>query len=336
MAAVRNEFQVGLFVIVGLVLFLGSLFAIGSERQIFGTKEHYTTYFSDIKGLNEGAPIRIGGITIGKVGTIEFVPRTVRKNVRVALEVDSEFTNYLKTDTTINLGTQGLLGDKFINISLGVAPQNMPLGQEIPSVESPELSEMADKTAELVSKMTTTVEDIDLVFKELNKKGIGELVDSLGAMHSFIDTMNNSKGLLSSVVNSKELSNNVESIAKNLRQVSSTLTTGKGLLPKLLNDPSGEDIITTLKETTSSLRDTSKAVHALLPGGDDSKGKESIIASLANLTKNLEQVSMSLSKGEGTLGALIMDSTLYDNAIEITDKAKRNVILREAVRQSLK
>jgi len=51
--------------------------------------------------------------------------------------------------------------------------------------------------------------------------------------------------------------------------------------------------------------------------------------------QNLKQASAALAKGSGTLGALLMDSRLYDNLIEVTDDAKRSLILRQAIRSSL-
>jgi phospholipid/cholesterol/gamma-HCH transport system substrate-binding protein len=332
MANIRNEFQVGLFVLTGLVLFLGSLFAIGSERQIFGVKEQFTTYFTDIKGLNSGAPIRLGGITIGKVGHIEFVPRVSKKNIKVELKIDQSFTSHLKVDTTASLGTQGLLGDKFIHIGLGVEPENLGIGSEIESIETPDISEMTDKATELVAKVTSTVDNINSVFVDIKDKGVVSLLDSLDSLKTFLSNIENGDGIFASLINSKDMSKDLKDITKNIRQVSDDLINGQGLLPKLMRDKSGGDILTTLNETARQLRTVSEAIARLVPAGGDA----SALDSLSKVARNLEEISTAISQGQGTLGALLMDSSLYDNAVEITDDAKRNIILRQAIRQTLK
>jgi phospholipid/cholesterol/gamma-HCH transport system substrate-binding protein len=332
MANIRNEFQVGLFMIIGLILFLGSLFAIGSERQIFGVKEEFSTFFTDIKGLNSGAPIRLGGITIGKVGHIEFEPRVSKKNIKVVLKIDQTFTSHLKVDTTASLGTQGLLGDKFIHIGLGVKPENLTIGSEIESIETPDLSEMADKATELVAKVTSTVDNINGVFVEIRDKGVVTLLESLESLKTFLIEMEHGDGIVASLISSKDMSKDLKEITKNIRQVSDDLINGQGLLPRLMRDKSGGDILTTLNETTRQLRTVSEAIANLIPAGGDA----STLESLSKVAKNLEEISTAISQGQGTLGALLMDSSLYDNAVEITDDAKRNVILRQAIRQTLK
>jgi len=332
MPNVRNEFQVGFFVLVGLVLFLGSLFAIGSERQIFGIKDQFITFFTDIKGLNPGAPIRLGGITIGKVGDVEFIPRISKKNIKVELHIDQEYTSHLKVDTTAALGTQGLLGDKFIHIGLGVKPENLSPGAEIESLETPDLSEIADKATELVVKATSTIDNINDLFVEIKDKGVADLLDGLNSMKTFLSNIEQGNGIVASLINSREMSKDIIDITKNVRQVSQDLISGQGLIPKLLRDKSGGDILTTLHETAQQLRSVAQTITSLMP-----KGKEtSALESLSKVAKNLEEISTAISEGQGTLGALLMDSSLYDNAVEITDDAKRNIILRQAIRHTLK
>src|SRR5690606_40323182 len=57
---------------------------------------------------------------------------------------------------------------------------------------------------------------------------------------------------------------------------------------------------------------------------------DDIVAKLNRTASNLEKASKALSEGEGTLGALLVDAQLYNNAVEITDGAKRSFLLKEA------
>src|SRR5690606_4913443 len=69
--------------------------------------------------------------------------------------------------------------------------------------------------------------------------------------------------------------------------------------------------------------------------GESPEGVDEILARLSNTAKNLEIASEALAQGGGTLGALLVDSSLYDNLVEVTDGAKRSYILRSAIRRSL-
>ena len=61
-----------------------------------------------------------------------------------------------------------------------------------------------------------------------------------------------------------------------------------------------------------------------------------LVQNLHEVTADLKSASRALAHGEGTLGALLVDSQLYDNLIEVTDGAKRSFLLREAIRSTLK
>ena len=75
-------------------------------------------------------------------------------------------------------------------------------------------------------------------------------------------------------------------------------------------------------------------LHGLIYGEETGElGKMSKL--LNRILENLDKASTSLAKGSGTLGALLMDSTLYDNMIEVTDDAKRSLLLRSAIRSTL-
>ena len=62
---------------------------------------------------------------------------------------------------------------------------------------------------------------------------------------------------------------------------------------------------------------------------------DGVAKKISQTVDNIHQACESLAKGSGTLGALLVDSSLYDNLVEVTDGAKRSFILRQAIRSSL-
>ena len=91
-----NELQAGLFVTFGVFLFIIIVWMLGQDRQIFERQEHYTATFKDVQGLSEGAPIRLGGITVGRVDKIGFSKNITDPLIYVDLLVSSKYLERIR------------------------------------------------------------------------------------------------------------------------------------------------------------------------------------------------------------------------------------------------
>ena len=125
----RLEFAVGAF----LLLALGSLLvlAIASTNGKFGFGE--STYslkarFTNLGQLRPMAPVKIGGVPIGKVASIELDPQKL--DAVVVLDIDRRYKD-LSVDTTASILTGGLLGESYIGLQPGGDPTVLKPGDEI-------------------------------------------------------------------------------------------------------------------------------------------------------------------------------------------------------------
>jgi phospholipid/cholesterol/gamma-HCH transport system substrate-binding protein len=340
MSGIRNEFQVGIFVVVIVSLFIGSLYVMGSERQIFSDKTIYRTFFSDVKGLHNGAPIRLGGISIGRVSDIHFSMRTYdKKNIQVLLEIDREYGKYIREGIIASLATQGLLGDRFLRIDIKSESGKLLLPAAIiPSDESDGITEIGSQVVPLVDRVSNVINKIDAIATKIDDSGVANLNRSLSKIDKIVTAVESGNGIVTKLIKSKDSAKNFDELISNLNFITTKLRTDKSMIETLFNQKEGKEITTSFKETLKSLNETSKYTMLLFKklSSSEIEGKKSIIDSLQKTANNLEVASTSLVQGRGTLGALLMDSSLYDNTVEITDTAKRNVILREAIRQSIK
>jgi phospholipid/cholesterol/gamma-HCH transport system substrate-binding protein len=349
----RNELSVGIFVLIALGLFVGSIFIIGSERQVFSDKVSFFSYYTNVKGLNTGAPVRLGGITIGKVGAITFDEQGMRiddsvRHVKVTIEIDEESQHLIRSDAHSTIETQGLLGDRFVSISFGGSSNRMEPQSIIPAKESLDIGEVVETVASTLTTASETVEDLSDIVSRVEKEGIDPLVASLRSLSTVIDTAKEGQGVFSKLLNSQELSDDIVASVKNIRAVSEALRTGEGFLPALLFKKGGKNAAIDLETTLRNLSEASasiKEVSTQIQHGDGvlsellfnrQKTEESLSMSLANSVQNIETITNSLVQGKGTLGALLMDASLYENSVEITDSAKRSFIVREAISQTLK
>jgi len=125
----RLEFAVGAFLLLSLASLL--VLAIASTNGKFGFGEDTYTLkarFSNLGQLRPMAPVKIGGVPIGKVSTIELDPK--RLDAVVVLEIDSRYKD-LPIDTSASILTGGLLGESFVGLQPGGDPETLKAGEEI-------------------------------------------------------------------------------------------------------------------------------------------------------------------------------------------------------------
>lgn len=115
--SIKYEFWVGLFVLLGFaaLVFLGLRVA---NVQGFSSEKTYTLYatFDNIGGLKARAPIKVGGVVVGRVAEIKLDPQTYTP--KVSLTIKEEFNNIPDT-SSLSIKTAGLLGEQYIALNVG-------------------------------------------------------------------------------------------------------------------------------------------------------------------------------------------------------------------------
>jgi len=121
-----SDLRVGLLVLAGLFLLAVTVFYVTGGPGVFSPKYRLVTYLSEVSGLTIGAPVRLDGVEIGNVDSIRMTPRPATgkfdrsRSVEVVMRVDKRFQNEILTDSTVSLVTEGLLGNRYVNITRGV------------------------------------------------------------------------------------------------------------------------------------------------------------------------------------------------------------------------
>jgi phospholipid/cholesterol/gamma-HCH transport system substrate-binding protein len=156
-----RQVRVGSLIIVSLALLAYAVYRVGSTLDIFARRYEVTTIVPSALGLREGAAVTLAGQRIGQVRRIEFIPvgqKVGDNNLRVVLGIAHEVRDQVRTDSRAYLRTQGLLGDKFVDISPGTpAGRVLQPGDTITAGRSLDLDEFIMQASEALEQATGIV-----------------------------------------------------------------------------------------------------------------------------------------------------------------------------------
>ena len=252
-----KQAKVGAFLAIGLIVLLGSIFTLGSNKSFFQEVFIIKAYFDSVQGLNKGSMVSLSGVKVGNVDQIEF--DTERNAVQVKIRVDAIFKNRIRKDSRIELRTQGALGDKFLFITPGT-----------------KIDEFLQHENEIAADYGNDILAV------LNKRG--------NESEKIFDAISDFQKLLHSI-------------------------TAQNKIPSL---------IAKLDSTAGHLSEASQRLNATLKNG-----------SLDRSAVKLEKIIDKIDKGEGTLGALINDRSVFDRVKSILGAGQKNQQIKKIFKSSV-
>jgi phospholipid/cholesterol/gamma-HCH transport system substrate-binding protein len=138
-----TTFRVGVFVVLALLFLSIGIFLIGDKDFMFSPTYRLKADFENVGGLNNGADVRVGGIHQGTVKEIDL-PAQPDGKVTVVMNLRSPTRNIIKKDSRASIKTEGLLGDKYVEISFGSSKAEAVGSNDTIASETPkDMSEQA-------------------------------------------------------------------------------------------------------------------------------------------------------------------------------------------------
>ena len=205
----KFKIRLGLFIIVGFLIFIAAVFIIGKQKNLFDPVFKISTTFYNVSGLQVGNMVRFSGINVGTVDNIIIINDST---VQVDMLVRQNIQKFIKSDSEVGIGSEGIIGDRILIISQGSNNEVMVQdGEELLSSEPIE-------TDQIIASLEITAHQAEIITTELaqimtsinsGKGTIGKLIHDPTIANDLGKTMDNLKA------SSKGLEENMEAAKSN-------------------------------------------------------------------------------------------------------------------------
>jgi phospholipid/cholesterol/gamma-HCH transport system substrate-binding protein len=314
----------------------------------------YHMYFENVEGLKIDSPVWVGGLEVGRVSGIDFLSDVEDPRIDVKIELARRFSNRVRADSVARITGRGVLGDKAIDISMGSAKTPaIPPGGEIQIGSSGELTTLLKNGGEVLENAVAITKDLRRTVAAYSDPALkDDVAATLASFRSIFGRVEKGPGAAHALIYDKQTAEDTQALVARLGNVATRVDhavnqvdalleaarTGPGALHALFYDPQGGKAVDELGQAASELGTlihdarTSKdgAIHQLVYGD-----ASHLFANLGGVAEDLKAITGTIRSGEGTLGALVNDPSVYDDLRTILGNLKRNHILRELVRMTV-
>ncbi|MBW2269157.1 MAG: MCE family protein [Deltaproteobacteria bacterium] len=300
--------RVGAFVLVALAALAVIVLSLSAEQGVFRARYPLVAYFGNIQGLVPGAAVRLAGTRVGQVKSVAIVIRQDGSPaVRVDLQVDDAVRQRLREDSIAEITQVGVMGDQIVQLSIGTSESPVLTdGAEVRTRDPFELSAMIAQGGRALDAIDSLARNLNDTLDDFQATGgTAGLVDTLDGLSSMVAAVRNGDGALHTLIyepyQGSALSN-LEATMGSLANIMLEVESGDGLLHSLIYDaPAEQDVLM------------------------------QFLAAGARLNSILGKVD----RGEGTLGLLLNDPTLYEEVKLLVGGANRSTVVRSLIQMVL-
>ncbi len=269
-----DNIRLGIFVMAGAVFLIFSLYMIGRNRNLFGSTFSISANFHTINGLKVGNNVRFSGIDVGTVKKIEITSDT---SVFVTMIIDKSARKFIKQNAIAYIGTDGLMGNKLININSQPGPSDPAEDGSVIETLKPV------ETDEMLRTLNTTNDNIAIISGNL--KDISAKLNNSNSLWNLLADTIIASNLKNAMENINRASSHTEVLTKDVSDMISKLKAGHGLAETLFTD------------TLLAIRIKQSIIEIQTAGNN-----------LNSTTAKLKETVDNLDKGKGTVNMLLSDS----------------------------
>ena len=347
----RLALRVGVFVAGALVMLGLVVFLIGRKTRLFEKQVVYEALFANVEGVSPQSPVWIGGLEVGRVDSVGFATQPGEKRMLVRMRLAEQFAHRIRADSVARLSSLGVLGDKAVDISIGSETQPLlAQGGQIPTDSSGDISTMMRGASQVLNDAVVVsatlrkaaeayadpkmAEDVAAGVRSLRVL-IEEVEKGDGALHALIYDKDTGRDMRALVSNASQTALRMDKALARVDSLLGEVEHGDGTAHALIYGRDGATALTELGaaagQLSSLLEDAKKnpdgAIHQLVYGSAGG-----MLADLGSAAADIKQITAGVARGEGSLGGILKDPTVYEDLREVVGNVKRNRVLRTLVR----
>lgn len=331
----RFAVRVGIFFTLALVIVLGLSLQIG-KGGLINDQYEIVANFRQAIGVEPGTRVALRGVPIGTVKSLDWDPTNYR--VRTVLTIQEKYL--IPENATAVIQVSSLLGGNFVNITVEEGPEAdeyLEVGDEIATAETPNINEA-------ISNFTTLTQDAQELIANLDRNQaealakIQGLVDEnreelretsasfsrlgprleelAGRLNEMTSGVSEGRGTLGALYQDDQLYQDLKEFIDVANEVSEQVRSGEGTLGSLIY---GEDLIAEAETVMGDLRRAAQEVEGAV--SENREGMRNLVVALRDAAPRLEEavgdlneITTKINSGQGTLGRLVNDPTLYQDA----------------------
>lgn len=209
----KTETKVGLLSVGALFALVLFGYWVGLFNPFSNQRELHVMY-NYAGGIEVGSPVRVMGIKVGKVSSIDFLPEFKTESgelvqLRVSVTIDNKAWRSIRTDSRFYINLAGVIGEKFLEISPGSSTAaELTTGQVVRGEDPPRIDQLISQSYGLAGKIIEVIE-----------KNEGSVTNTIAQVDKLLTNFNKTLQLLDKTRQNKDverLVNNVVVISDNL------------------------------------------------------------------------------------------------------------------------
>lgn len=261
------------------ILLIAGLYFVGQQQNLFSSNATLYAHFHDIDGLMPGNNVRFNGYSLGRV--VEISPYN-DSLVQVVFSIDEDWLKFISINAQASLGTDGLLGNKLLEIEPG-----SPFERPIANGDTIRVRRQPDMDAAM---RTLNATNNNLLTISADLKNISGRLSVDNSLWQLLSDTSLSYKVRGAIINLELTSERTAIITGDLKAIVSDVRSGRGNIGAIITDTS---LYSSVHQTIVNI--------------------ESISDTLAVVSGNFNLLSQRATRGNGNVAAFITDTTFVEN-----------------------
>lgn len=266
----KRQARVGIVVAVGFILFVLSLFAIGNQTFLFSDTMRVKSRFTQVAGLQEGAPVQYQGVNVGRVSDVQL-PSAPGERIIVSMRISLRAQHLILKNTQAQIKSDGLVGEQIIVLASSPEPSDPVVEEDfLPGVDPFDLFEITDKALASVAGFERAANAFEQIMLDVQRgEGtLGKIVYDPTLYDELVATANETRIILNSLSTSAEANAEIliglaARATEGIESVVAKVNEGDGTVARMLNDPAVYNSILATTDTLNMIVADMRAVSAV-------------------------------------------------------------------------